>query len=117
MFGDILSDVGAGLIGGMGMAPSADIGDAHAVFQPAHGSAPDIAGRGVANPTAMVLSGAMMLDWLGTRHDVPACRQAAARLSGAVDAAFATGTLLPREQGGTADTAGIIAAFGRALDA
>ena len=50
MFGDILSDVGAGLIGGMGMAPSADIGDAHAVFQPAHGSAPDIAGRGIANP-------------------------------------------------------------------
>src|SRR5690606_2421348 len=62
MFGDILSDLGAALIGGMGMAPSADIGDDHAVFQPCHGSAPDIMGTGMANPTAMILSGAMMLD-------------------------------------------------------
>ena len=64
MFGDILSDLGAGLVGGMGMAPSADIGDKHAVFQPSHGSAPDIAGKGIANPVAMILSVAMMLDWL-----------------------------------------------------
>ena len=68
MFGDILSDLGAGLIGGMGMAPSADIGDSHAIFQPCHGTAPDIAGKGLANPTAMLLSAAMMLDWLGDRH-------------------------------------------------
>ena len=66
MFGDILSDLGAALIGGMGMAPSADIGDDHAVFQPCHGTAPDIAGKGMANPTAMILSAAMMLDWLGS---------------------------------------------------
>jgi 3-isopropylmalate dehydrogenase len=64
LFGDILSDLAAGLVGGMGMAPSADIGDRHAVFQPAHGSAPDIAGRGIANPAATILSVAMMLDWL-----------------------------------------------------
>jgi len=64
MFGDILSDLSAGLVGGMGMAPSGDIGDRHAVFQPAHGSAPDIAGRGVANPIAMILSVAMLLEWL-----------------------------------------------------
>lgn len=64
MFGDILSDLAAGLVGGMGMAPSADIGDQHAVFQPSHGSAPDIAGRGIANPVAMILSVAMMLEWL-----------------------------------------------------
>lgn len=64
MFGDILSDLGAGLIGGMGMAPSADIGDQHAVFQPSHGTAPDIAGKGIANPVATILSAAMMLDWL-----------------------------------------------------
>ncbi len=64
MFGDILSDLAAGLVGGMGMAPSADIGDRHAVFQPSHGSAPDIAGQGVANPVATILSAAMMLDWL-----------------------------------------------------
>jgi 3-isopropylmalate dehydrogenase len=64
MFGDILSDLAAGLIGGMGMAPSADIGDRHAVFQPSHGTAPDIAGRGIANPVAAILSVAMMLEWL-----------------------------------------------------
>ncbi len=65
MFGDILSDLAAGLVGGMGMAPSADIGDRYAVFQPSHGSAPDIAGKGIANPVATILSVAMMLDWLG----------------------------------------------------
>ena len=81
MFGDILSDVGAALIGGMGMAPSADLGDRHGVFQPCHGTAPDIAGRGVANPTAMFLSAAMMLDWLGERHGFAACSSAAAELS------------------------------------
>lgn len=64
MFGDILSDLAAGLVGGMGMAPSADIGDDCAVFQPSHGSAPDIAGQGIANPLATILSAALMLDWL-----------------------------------------------------
>ena len=65
MFGDILSDLAAGIVGGMGMAPSADIGDKYGVFQPAHGTAPDIAGQGKANPIATILSAAMMLDWLG----------------------------------------------------
>ncbi len=65
MFGDILSDLAAGLVGGMGIAPSADIGDKYAVFQPAHGSAPDIAGKGIANPAATILSAAMMLEWRG----------------------------------------------------
>jgi 3-isopropylmalate dehydrogenase len=64
MFGDIISDLAAGLVGGMGMAPSGDIGDRHAVFQPSHGSAPDIAGKGIANPLATILSVAMMLEWL-----------------------------------------------------
>src|SRR6267143_969001 len=67
MFGAILSDMTAGLIGGMGMAPSADIGDRHAVFQPCHGTAPDIMGQGKANPTGMILSAAMMLDWLADK--------------------------------------------------
>jgi 3-isopropylmalate dehydrogenase len=107
MFGDILSDLGAGLMGGMGMAPSADLGDAHAVFQPCHGTAPDIAGRGLANPTAMFLSAAMMLDWLGDRHAVPACHRAAGALTRAVERAFADGTLVPVEHGGTAGTAEI----------
>lgn len=65
MFGDILSDLLAGLVGGMGIAPSADIGDRYGVFQPSHGSAPDIAGQGIANPVATILSAAMMLEWLG----------------------------------------------------
>jgi len=68
MFGDILSDLGAGLMGSLGLAPSADIGLNHAVFQPCHGSAPDIAGHGIANPMAMILSAAMMLEWLGETH-------------------------------------------------
>ena len=109
MFGDILSDVGAALMGGMGMAPSADIGDAHAVFQPCHGTAPDIAGRGVANPTAMFLSAAMMLEWLGDRHDLPTCRRAAATLTAAVQDAYSDGTLLTTENGGAAGTADVTA--------
>jgi hypothetical protein len=68
-FGDISSDLGAGLMGGLGLAPSADIGEGHAVFQPCHGSAPDIAEQGIANPMAMILSAAMMLDWLGHEND------------------------------------------------
>ena len=69
-YGDILSDIAAGLMGGMGMALSADLGDSNAVFQPCHGSAPDIAGQGKANPTAMILSGAMMLEYVGDKESV-----------------------------------------------
>src|SRR5437879_5260487 len=87
MFGDILSDLAAGLIGGMGMAPSADIGDEHAVFQPCHGTAPDIMGKGLANPTAMILSTGMMLDWLGDKFDHKPALDAGARIEHAVDAA------------------------------
>jgi len=110
MFGDILSDLAAGLIGGMGMAPSADIGDRHAVFQPCHGTAPDILGKGIANPTAMILSAAMMLDWLADRHDHAPAARGARRIEAAVDAAFAGG-LRPCEFGGTDGTA----AIGRAV--
>lgn len=104
MFGDILSDLAAGLIGGMGYAPSADIGDTHAVFQPAHGSAPDIAGTGKANPVAAILSAAMMLEWLGRRHGEPAMTEAGGLIRAAVDAAFAGGGLVTCERGGTAGT-------------
>ncbi len=65
MFGDILSDLAAGLVGGLGMAPSGNIGEGRAIFEPVHGSAPDIAGKGIANPIAMILSAKMMLEWLG----------------------------------------------------
>jgi len=107
MFGDILSDQGAALMGGMGMAPSADIGDAHGLFQPCHGSAPDIAGQGKANPTACILSAAMMLDWLGERHGDPRLSEAATLLERAVDAAYARGAIRPFELGGTDGTAAI----------
>jgi 3-isopropylmalate dehydrogenase len=116
MFGDILSDLGAALMGGMGMAPSADIGDEHAVFQPCHGTAPDIAGLGVANPTAMFLSAAMMLEWLGERHDVPHCAIAAREIAEAVEAAFADGTLVTSENGGTARTETVTARVLEAID-
>lgn len=116
-FGDILSDLAAGLIGGLGMAPSADIGDKHALFQPSHGTAPDIAGKGIANPTAMFLSAAMMLDWLGERHDMAAARDAGERLSRAVDRVFGAGTLRAVEAGGTDGTAAITKAVTAALRA
>jgi 3-isopropylmalate dehydrogenase len=106
MFGDILSDLAAGLVGGMGFAPSADIGDTHAVFQPAHGTAPDIAGRGLANPTATILSAAMMLDWLAERGAGQGFADAAAELDAAVDAAFAAGLRTP-DIGGTDGTAAV----------
>lgn len=100
MFGDILSDLGGGLVGGMGMAPCAEVGDSHGLFQPAHGSAPDIAGQDKANPTAAVLSAAMMLDWLGGRHGIPAMQQAGAALERAVETGFASRRLRPMEYGG-----------------
>ncbi|WP_086931729.1 isocitrate/isopropylmalate dehydrogenase family protein [Agarilytica rhodophyticola] len=103
MFGDILSDVGAALMGGMGMAPSADIGDTHAVFQPCHGSAPDIAGQGKANPTAMFLSASMMLDWLGDQHNCQACIDASKQLTDAIENTYREGCV-PYELGGSNGT-------------
>jgi 3-isopropylmalate dehydrogenase len=100
MFADILSDLGGGIIGGMGMAPCAEIGAEHGLFQPCHGSAPDIAGTGKANPSAMILSSAMMLDWLGERHDCQPCLTAARAIEAAVEKGFASKTLRPCEFGG-----------------
>lgn len=107
MFGDILSDLGAGLMGGLGVAPSADIGLDNAVFQPCHGSAPDIAGQGKANPMAMILSGAMMLDWLGTKYDNVDMMKDGARLQKAVEDVIARGEGLTPDLGGTGSTASI----------
>jgi 3-isopropylmalate dehydrogenase len=106
MFGDILSDMTAGLIGGMGMAPSADIGDRHAVFQPCHGTAPDIMGQGKANPTAMILSVAMMLDWLADKHGLESAAEAGERIERAVDKIYADG-IRPMEFGGSNGTVDI----------
>ncbi len=97
MFGDILSDLLAGLVGGMGMAPSADIGDRFAVFQPSHGSAPDIAGKGIANPVAAILSAAMMLEWLGDTS-------AAGRIESAVRTVFRDRAARTRDMGGSLGT-------------
>ena len=107
MFGDILSDQAAALVGGMGYAPSADIGDHHALFQPAHGTAPDIVGQAKANPTAMILSAAMMLDWLGQQHGLEACSLAARRLYEAVERAFAERGLRTSEYGGNDGTVAV----------
>jgi 3-isopropylmalate dehydrogenase len=100
MFGDILSDLAAGLVGGMGMAPSADIGEQCAVFQPAHGSAPDIAGTGVANPIATILSAAMMLEWL--RH--PETVRGAQTIRRAVEAVLADPANRTPDMGGKLTT-------------
>jgi 3-isopropylmalate dehydrogenase len=107
MFGDILSDLIASLVGGMGMAPSGDIGDHHGLFQPAHGTAPDIAGQGIANPTAMILSAAMMLDWLAVKMDDGALATGARVIEQAVQSAFACQAVRPREFGGTSGTSDI----------
>jgi 3-isopropylmalate dehydrogenase len=115
MFGDILSDLTAALIGGMGMAPSADIGDTRAVFQPCHGTAPDIMGKGLANPTAMILSTALMLDWLADKHDHAPAAEAAERITQAVDIAFANG-VKPCEFGGPDGTNAVGKAVLAALD-
>ncbi|MFN8555787.1 MAG: isocitrate/isopropylmalate family dehydrogenase, partial [Dehalococcoidia bacterium] len=111
MFGDILSDLGAALIGGMGMAPSADIGDRHGLFQPAHGSAPDIAGRGVANPIGMVQSAALMLDWLAEKHGVGACAEAADIINTAVARVLAEGRVRPPDLGGRDGTGAVTQAL------
>ena len=114
-FGDILSDLAAGLIGGLGMSPSADVGDKRGLFQPSHGSAPDIAGQGKANPAAMILSAALMLEWLGEMHGLPEPVSEAARIRQAVDAAFASGRLQSLELGGKDGTQAISAAIIDAL--
>src|SRR6266850_2207616 len=114
MFGDILSDLAAGLIGGLGMAPSADIGDRHAIFQPCHGTAPDIMGQGRANPTGMILSAAMMLDWLADKHGLESAAEAGERIERAVDRVYADG-IKPMEFGGSNGTADIAKAVLAAL--
>lgn len=115
MHGDILSDLGAGIVGGMGMAPSADIGDTLAVFQPSHGTAPDIAGQDRANPTAMILSAAMMLEWLADRKASDACARGALMLQGATEKIFREKRIHPVEFGGSSGTRAIGEAVSAAI--
>lgn len=97
LYGDIMSDLAAGLVGGLGVVPGANIGDHHAVFEAVHGSAPDIAGRGLANPTALILSSVMMLRHLQELN-------AADRLQAAVESVYREGKSLTPDVGGKAST-------------
>jgi isocitrate/isopropylmalate dehydrogenase len=95
--GDILDDVASGSIGGLGLSPSACYGERYAYFEPVHGSAPDLAGKGIINPTAMLLSGAMMLEYLGYAEEARALETAIVQI-------YREGMVLPIDQGGTATT-------------
>jgi isocitrate dehydrogenase (NAD+) len=106
LFGDILSDLCAGLVGGLGVAPGANIGKEAAMFEAVHGTAPDIAGKGLANPTALTLAAAELCDYVGQRD-------AAARIRRALDAALANADERTRDLGGRADTAAFTAAVCR----
>lgn len=97
LFGDILSDLASGLVGGLGVTPSANVGESLAVFEAVHGTAPDLAGRGLANPTALLLSGVLMLRFLREK-------QAADRVEAAVRAVLAAGQTLTGDLGGKAST-------------
>ncbi|AIS33092.1 MAG: isocitrate/isopropylmalate family dehydrogenase [Methanobacterium formicicum] len=97
LFGDILSDEGAGLVGGLGLIPSANIGDKQGLFEPVHGSAPRIAGQGIANPSAMILSAVLMLDYLEEN-------EAARKLENALVDVLAEGNVVTVDLGGSAST-------------
>jgi isocitrate dehydrogenase (NAD+) len=108
LYGDILSDLCAGLVGGLGLIPGANIGWEYAVFEPVHGSAPDIAGKGLANPIAMILSGAMMLRHLGQQD-------AAAAVESAVDDVLACGEVRTADLGGSSSTMDLAEAIAAAV--
>ncbi len=105
MFADIISDLTGGLVGSLGLAPSGDVGREHAVFQPAHGSAPTLAGRGVANPVATILSAAMMCDWLADRKKDPRLTSMARDIEQGVRSALASPDSHTADLGGRASTA------------
>jgi 3-isopropylmalate dehydrogenase len=104
LFGDILSNEASGLVGGLGMAPGLNVGEQMALAQAAHGSAPDIADQHVGNPSAMILSGRLLLEWLATRFEQPTLREAAARVERAVRTALERGKRLTPDLGGDATT-------------
>ncbi len=110
MFGDILSDEAAQLVGGLGMAPGANIGDTFALFEPIHGSAPNRAGKQTANPLSMILSAKMMLDWLGEKHNDPNCIKAAAAIEEAVIKTLEAKNTVP-DLGGKKTTMGMAEAI------
>jgi isocitrate dehydrogenase (NAD+) len=108
LYGDIVSDLAAGLVGGLGIVPGANLGEKHAVFEAVHGSAPDIAGKGLANPTAMMFSAVMMLLHL---KEIAAAN----RLQAAIEKVYAAKETLTPDVGGNASTAAFTAAVIDAL--
>jgi len=109
LYGDIVSDLAAGLVGGLGIVPGANIGDRHAIFEAVHGTAPDIAGKGIANPTALMQSAVLMLAHLGER-------EAAGKLQRAIEQVYADSKHLTRDVGGAAGTAEFTEAVMGAMD-
>jgi isocitrate dehydrogenase (NAD+) len=108
LYGDIMSDLAAGLVGGLGVVPSGNIGESVALFEAVHGTAPDIAGKGIANPTALLMSSIMMLDYLGEG-------QTARRIEAALHRVYREGKSLTRDVGGSATTAEFTEAIARTL--
>lgn len=103
-FGDILSDLGAGIVGGLGLGPSAELGEDHGLFQPSHGTAPTIAGKNVANPIATILSASMMLDWLGDKNGDDTALTAAQVVEEAVSIVLSEGRVRTPDLGGESST-------------
>jgi 3-isopropylmalate dehydrogenase len=116
MFGDILSDEAAQLIGGLGMAPGANIGDDFALFEPIHGSAPNRVGKQTANPLSMILAGKMMLDWLGEKYNDQKCLEAADAIETAVVETLKARNTVP-DLGGKTTTIGMAEAIAAAVTA
>ena len=104
LFGDIITDMSAPIQGGLGLAPSAEIGDKYGMFRPIHGSAPKYRGKYVANPLATILSAEMLLDWLGDKHNDRSAKEAANKIEKAIDLTLKEGKVLPRDLGGSSKT-------------
>ena len=114
-FGDILSDLGAGIVGGLGLGPSGEIGEDRGLFQPSHGTAPTIAGQNIANPMATILSAGMMLDWLGDRNQDQACLRGAKMIEKAVSNVLEEGSVRTPDIGGSSSTSQVAEAVARCL--
>ena len=116
-FGDILTDEGAGIVGGLGLAPGLCVGARHAMAQATHGSAPDIAGKNIANPYAMIMSGKMLFEWLGRKRNEPKAAEAARLMDQAMDKVIADARHLTADLGGKASTTqmgdAVVQALGR----
>ena len=115
MFGDILSNLANALAGSLGLAAALNVGDQHAAANAGHGSAPDIAGKGIANPSGIILSSALLLDWLGQRHSKKAYQQAARAIEEAIDAVLSDGKSTTRDLGGTLSTSAFAACVSKAI--